>query len=75
MCFFEFIAKFIIFFRIRSIIKVYIIAYTILFVVHLLKSHIWEKPDSGDMGQNAVSQCDCRIFKSTISLEQNYEIA
>ena len=66
---------FIIFFRIRSIIKVYVIAYTILFVVRLLKSHIWEKPDSGDMGQNAVSQSDCRIFKSTISLEQNYEIA
>ena len=25
------------------------------------------------MGQNALSQSDCRIFKSTISVEQNDE--
>ena len=30
-----------------------------------------EKSGSWDFGQNAVSQSDCRIFKLTISLEQN----
>ena len=30
-----------------------------------------EKSGSWDIGQNAVSQSDCRIFKLTISLEQN----
>ena len=35
-----------------------------LIAVSLDKSHIWK---------NAYGQSDCRIFKSTISLEQNDE--
>ena len=30
-----------------------------------------EKPGSWDMGQNALGQSDCSIFKLTLSLEQN----
>ena len=30
---------------------------------------------SWDMGQNALGQLDCRVFKSTISLEQSNGIA
>ena len=41
-----------------------------MFAVFLHKSHIWEKSGSWDMDQNALGQSDCRIFKSTISLEQ-----
>ena len=47
----------------------------ILFVVFLHKSNIWEKFGSWYMGQNAVCQWDCRILKSTTSLEQNIEKA
>ena len=39
------------------------------------KSHTWEKSGSWDMGQNVLGQSDCRIFKSTVSLEQNDEKA
>ena len=39
----------------------------------LHKSHIWKKSGSWDMVQNALGQSDYRIFKSTISLEQNDE--
>ena len=39
------------------------------------KSHVWEKSSSWDLSQNAVSQSDYRILKSTISLEQNDEKA
>ena len=46
-----------------------------MFAVFLHKSHICEKSDSWDMGQNALGQSDYRIFKSTISLEQNDEKA
>ena len=52
-----------------------ILFWFILFAVFLNKSVIWGKSGSWDMGQNALSQLDCRIFKSTISLEQNDEIA
>ena len=38
--------------------------------VFLHKSYIWKKPFFWDIGQNALSQSDCRVFKSTISLEQ-----
>ena len=48
----------IIFFWIWSIVKVYIIC------CNLQKSHIWEKSDSWDMGQNALGQSYYRIFKS-----------
>ena len=41
----------------------------------LHKSHTWEKSGSWDIGQNALGQSDCSIFKSTISLEQNDEKA
>ena len=34
----------------------------------------WEKSCSGDVGQNALSQSDCSIFKSIISPEQIDEI-
>ena len=37
------------------------------------KSHTWEKSSYWDMGQNALDQSDCIIFKLTISLEQNDE--
>ena len=43
--------------------------------VCLDKSHIWENSGSSDMGQNALGQSNCRILKSTISLEQNDEKA
>ena len=36
----------------------------------LHRSYIWEKSYSWDMGQNALTQSECRIFKSTISPEQ-----
>ena len=39
------------------------------------KSHIWERSCSWDLGQNALSQSDCRIFKWTVSPEQIYETA
>ena len=35
--------------------------------------YAWENLDSWDMCQNGLGQSDCRIFKSTISLEQNDE--
>ena len=35
----------------------------------------WEKSGSWAMGQNALGQSDCRIFKSTTSLEQDDEKA
>ena len=44
-----------------------------VFVVLLHKSHIRQKFGSWDMSQNALSQSDYRVFKSTISLEQNDE--
>ena len=34
------------------------------------ESLYWEKSCSWDVGQNALSQSDCRIFKSTIFPEQ-----
>ena len=37
------------------------------------KSHTWENSGSWDMGQNALDQLDCSIFKLTISLDQNDE--
>ena len=43
--------------------------------VFLHGSHTWEKSGSWDMGQNALSPSDCRIFKLTVSLEQNDEKA
>ena len=39
------------------------------------KSYIWEKFCSWDIGQSALSQSDCRIFKSTVSPEQIDETA
>ena len=36
----------------------------------LHKFYFWEKSYSCDIGQNALSQLDCRIFKSIISPEQ-----
>ena len=47
----------------------------LLFDVFLHKSYIWEKYFSWDIGQNALSQSDCRIFKSSISPEQIDETA
>ena len=41
----------------------------------LHKFHIWENFCSWDMGQNVLRQSDCKIFQSTISLEQINEIA
>ena len=62
--FFGFIGKFSNFFWIWSIKKV------ILTAVFLHKFHTWEKSGSwDDMGQNALSQSDCKIFKLTVSLE------
>ena len=46
-----------------------------LFVVFLHKSHIWENFGSWDMGQNVLSQLDCKIFQSTISPEKINETA
>ena len=47
----------------------------ILFAVFWLKSHTWEKFGSWHLGQNALKQSDCSIFKLTLSLEQNDEKA
>ena len=41
----------------------------------MLKSHAREKSGSRDMGQNALGESDCRIFKSAISHEQSDEKA
>ena len=41
-----------------------------LFAVFFHKSYFWEKFYSWDIGQNALSQSDYRIFKSAISPEQ-----
>ena len=46
-----------------------------LIVVFLHKSYTWEKSVSWDMGQNALGQSDCKIFKSNLSLEQKDEKA
>ena len=46
-----------------------------LFAVILHKFHFWEKSGPWDMGQNTLSQSGYRIFKLTISLEQNDEKA
>ena len=42
-----------------------------LLAVLLHKSHTSEKSGFWDMGQNALGQLVCRIFKSTISLKRN----
>ena len=34
-----------------------------LTTVFLGKSHVWEKSGSWDMGENALGQSSCRIFK------------
>ena len=47
----------------------------LLFAVFMYKSHIWERFGSWYMGQNALRQSDYRIFKPTMSLEQNDEKA
>ena len=39
----------------------------------LNKSHTCGKSGSWDIGQNALNQSDCKIFKLTLSLEQNDE--
>ena len=41
----------------------------------LRKSNIWGKSGSRDICQNALSQSDCRIFKSVIYPEQIDEVA
>ena len=56
------------------IIKLYW-SYFILFAVFLHWSHTWEKSGFWDMGQNALDQSDCRIFKLTISQEHKDEKA
>ena len=48
---------------------------SLLLAIFLHKFHIWEKSSAWDMGQNAVGQSDCRIFKSTISLEQKLGVS
>ena len=58
------------FFTIWSMMKVYII-YCILTQTPCL-GKVWFLRD---MDQNALGQSDCRIFKSTISLEQNNQKA
>ena len=60
----------VIFFWIWPIMKVWKFP---LFEVFVHKSYVWEKSDSWDKDQNALGQSDCRIFKSTISLQQNDE--
>ena len=50
-----------------SIIKMFI-------SVFLHKSYIWRKSCSWDLGQNALSQSDCMVFKWTISPEQLEQI-
>ena len=47
-----------------------ILYWKLLFAVFLHKSSIWEKSYSWDIGQNPLSQSDCRISKWTISPEQ-----
>ena len=37
----------------------------IIFAVFLHKSHTWENSGSWDVGQNALNQSDCSIFKLT----------
>ena len=49
-----------------SIMKIYICSI-------LAQSLYWEKSCSWDIDQNALSQSDCRVFKSTIPREQIYE--
>ena len=39
----------------------------LLFAVFLLNSYIWENSCSWNIGQNVLSQSDCRIFKWTIN--------
>ena len=39
-------------------------------IYYLLCFYIWEKSCSWHIGQNALSQSDCRIFKSTSSSDQ-----
>ena len=46
----------------------------LLFAFFLHKSHICKKLCSWDMGQNTLSQSDCSIVKSAVSLEQINEI-
>ena len=55
--FFEFIEKLVI-----SCYWVYSIMKIILFFVFLHKSHIWKHFCSWDLGQNVLSQLDCRIL-------------
>lgn len=38
-------------------------------------SHIWEKSGFWDIGQNGIGQSDCRVLKSTLTLEQSHEKA
>ena len=45
----------------------------ILMALFLNKSHTCGKSGSWDIGQNALNQSDCKIFKLTLSLEQNDE--
>ena len=52
-----------------SIKKVYITRCLLVQIRYLEKASSW------DMGQNALGQLDCRIFKSTIFPGQNYEKA
>ena len=51
-----------------SIIKIYTICCVLAQILY------WEKSCSRDVGQNALNQSDCKIFKSTISPEQIDEI-
>ena len=46
-----------------------------IFCCILAQISYWEKSGSWDMGKNVLGQLDCRIFKSTVSLEQNNERA
>ena len=57
------------FFWIWSIKKVHIICCILALIPYLGKTGSW------DMGQNALSQSDCRIFKLTISPEHGDEKA
>ena len=50
--------------RICSIMKIYVIFCVPGQLLYWEKSYFW------DIGQNALSQLECRIFKSTISPEQ-----
>ena len=67
--FLKYIRKFSHFFGIRFIMKVYTICCILAQIPYFGKSGFW------DMGQNALGKPDYRIFKSTISLEQNDEKA